>query len=81
MLKIWFQHNTKTDLVVAQDRTVDKINSIYPLSIYQKLRLGKIKLITVTLQLANCFLTYHRGIVEDVLVKVDKFIFPVDVAC
>ena len=24
------------------------------------------------------FLTYPRGVIEDVLVKVDKFIFPVD---
>ncbi|KAL8512456.1 hypothetical protein ACS0TY_018797 [Phlomoides rotata] len=32
----------------------------------------------MNLQLANCTVTYPRGIVEDVLVKVDKFIFPVD---
>ncbi|XP_075481081.1 uncharacterized protein LOC142521777 [Primulina tabacum] len=31
-----------------------------------------------TLQLADRSLTYPRGIVEDVLVKVDKFIFPAD---
>jgi len=30
------------------------------------------------LQLANCSITYPKGVVEDVLVKVDKFIFPVD---
>ena len=29
-------------------------------------------------QLADRYITYPRGIVEDVLVKVDKFIFPVD---
>ena len=32
----------------------------------------------VSLQLADRCITYPRGIVEDVLVKVDKFILPVD---
>ncbi|KAL8520973.1 hypothetical protein ACS0TY_011498 [Phlomoides rotata] len=32
----------------------------------------------MNLQLADRTVTYPRGIVEDVLVKVDKFIFPVD---
>ena len=32
----------------------------------------------MSLQLADRSITYPRGIVEDVLVKVDKFIFPVD---
>ncbi|XP_012845934.1 PREDICTED: uncharacterized protein LOC105965929 [Erythranthe guttata] len=39
---------------------------------------GDIKLVSVTLQLADRSLIYPKGIVEDVLVKVDKFIFPVD---
>ncbi|XP_062080164.1 uncharacterized protein LOC133784913 [Humulus lupulus] len=33
---------------------------------------------TVTLQLADRSVKHPRGIIEDVLVKVDKFIFPVD---
>ena len=33
---------------------------------------------TVTLQLANRSHVYSEGKIEDVLVKVDKFIFPVD---
>ena len=32
----------------------------------------------MSLQLTNRSITYPRGIVKDVLVKVDKFIFPVD---
>ena len=32
----------------------------------------------MSLQLADRSITYPRAIVEDVLVKVDKFIFPVD---
>ncbi|XP_073030701.1 uncharacterized protein [Primulina eburnea] len=42
------------------------------------LDLGEVKPTTITLQLADRSLTYPRGIVEDVLVKVDKFIFPAD---
>ena len=33
---------------------------------------------TVTLQLADRSLKHLRGVIEDVLVKVDKFIFPAD---
>ncbi|XP_073038111.1 uncharacterized protein [Primulina eburnea] len=47
-------------------------------SIYRDLELGEVKPTTITLQLADRSLTYHRGIVEDILVKVDKFIFPAD---
>ncbi|XP_075483776.1 uncharacterized protein LOC142523927 [Primulina tabacum] len=47
-------------------------------SIYRTLELGDVKPSTITLQLADRSLTYPRGIVEDVLVKVDKFIFPAD---
>ncbi|XP_075480649.1 uncharacterized protein LOC142521315 [Primulina tabacum] len=47
-------------------------------SIYRELELGEVKPTTITLQLADRSLTYPRGIVEDVLVKVDKFIFPAD---
>ena len=46
-----------------------------PLSIFKKLNLGEARPTTITLQLADRFLTHPRGIIEDVLVKVDKFIF------
>ncbi|XP_012854372.1 PREDICTED: uncharacterized protein LOC105973875 [Erythranthe guttata] len=49
-----------------------------PFSVFQSLGLGDIKLVSVTLQLADRSLIYPKGIVEDVLVKVDKFIFPAD---
>ncbi|XP_073019381.1 uncharacterized protein [Primulina eburnea] len=42
------------------------------------LELGEVKPTTITLQLADRSLTYPRGIVENVLVKVDKFIFTAD---
>ncbi|XP_017970452.1 PREDICTED: uncharacterized protein LOC108660700 [Theobroma cacao] len=47
-------------------------------SIFEKLGLGECKPTSVTLQLANRSFVYLRGIIEDVLVKVDKFIFLVD---
>ncbi|XP_022889504.1 uncharacterized protein LOC111405046 [Olea europaea var. sylvestris] len=52
--------------------------NLMPLSVFKKLGLGEVKPTTVTLQLADRSLTYPRGIIEDVLVKVDKFIFPTD---
>ena len=49
------------------------------LSVFRKIVLGKAKPSTITLQLANRSLTYHHSMVEDVLVKVDKFIFSTDI--
>ncbi|MDV3143368.1 MAG: retropepsin-like aspartic protease [Sweet potato little leaf phytoplasma] len=49
-----------------------------PLSVYRKLGIGEARPTTVTLQLADKSITYPEGKIEDVLVKVDKFIFPVD---
>ncbi|XP_073152853.1 uncharacterized protein [Henckelia pumila] len=43
-----------------------------------KLSLGEPKPTRMSLQLADRSLKYPRGIIEDVLVKVDKLIFPVD---
>ncbi|XP_022897557.1 uncharacterized protein LOC111411238 [Olea europaea var. sylvestris] len=48
------------------------------LSVFKKMGLGKVNPTTLTLQLADRSITYPKGIIEDVLVKVDKFIFPVD---
>ena len=49
-----------------------------PLSIFKKLGLREAKPTMVSLQLADRSIQYPRGIIEDVLVKVDKFIFPAD---
>ena len=48
------------------------------LSVFKKLGLGEVKLTTISLQMADRSLTFPRGIVKDVFVKVDKFIFLVD---
>ena len=47
-------------------------------SIFKKLKLGEARPTTVSLKLADRSLTHSHGIIEDVLVKVDKFIFPAD---
>ena len=45
-------------------------------SIFRVLGLGEPKQTTVSLQLASRSIKYPLGIIEDVLVKVDKFYFP-----
>ena len=52
--------------------------NLMPLSVFRKLGLGEVKLTTISLQLADRSIKYPRGVIEDVLVKVDKFIFPAD---
>jgi hypothetical protein len=52
--------------------------NLLPYSVYLQLELGELKPTTMTLQLADRFVKVPRGIVEDVLIKVDKFYFPVD---
>ncbi|XP_048227302.1 uncharacterized protein LOC125369333 [Ricinus communis] len=47
-------------------------------SLFEKLALNEPKPTRMSIQLANRTMKYPRGIVEDVFVKVDKFIFPVD---
>ncbi|XP_052197344.1 uncharacterized protein LOC127804512 [Diospyros lotus] len=52
--------------------------NLLPFSVYQQLGLGELKPTRVTLQLADRSIKVPRGIVEDVLIQVDKFYFPVD---
>ena len=52
--------------------------NLMPYSLYAKLGLGEPKPTRMSIQLADRSVKYPRGIVEDLLVKVDKFIFPVD---
>jgi hypothetical protein len=46
--------------------------------VYQQLDLGELKPTIVILQLADRSNKKPRGIVEDVIIKVDKFFFPMD---
>ncbi|XP_074336854.1 uncharacterized protein LOC141674026 [Apium graveolens] len=52
--------------------------NLMPLSILKKLGLPDPKPVNMSLQLVDRSITYPRGVVEDVLVKVDKLIFPAD---
>ena len=52
--------------------------NLLPYSIYMELGLGSLKATHVTLQLTDRSIKIPRGIIEDVLIKVDKFYFPVD---
>ncbi|XP_038896636.1 uncharacterized protein LOC120084896 [Benincasa hispida] len=52
--------------------------NLMPLSIFKKLGIGKAQPTSVTLQLADRTIKYPEGKIEDVLVKVDNFIFPAD---
>ena len=52
--------------------------NLLPFSVYEQLGLGELKPTTITLQLADRSVKVPRGVIEDVLVQVDKFYFPVD---
>ena len=52
--------------------------NLLPYSFYKQLGLGELKPTTMTLSLANRSVKIPKGTVEDVLVQVDKFYYPVD---
>ena len=52
--------------------------NLLPYFVYLQLGLGELKPTPITLQLADRSVKIPRGIVEDVLVKVDKFLFPME---
>ena len=55
----------------------DSVN-LLPYSIYKQLGLGELKATTITLSLADHSIKVPRGVVEDVLVQVEKFYYPMD---
>ena len=52
--------------------------NIMPYSLFQKLEIGEVRPTTISLQLADRSIVYPRRIVEDVLMKMEHFIFSVD---
>ncbi|XP_062085902.1 uncharacterized protein LOC133792010, partial [Humulus lupulus] len=52
--------------------------NLMPYSIYLQLGLGELKPTSVVLQLADRSVKKPRGIVEDVLIQIEKFYYPVD---
>ncbi|GKF64197.1 DNA-directed DNA polymerase, partial [Tanacetum coccineum] len=52
--------------------------SLMPYTMYKKLGLGEPKETRMSLELANRSIQYLRGIIKNVLIKVDKFVLPID---
>ena len=52
--------------------------NLLPYSVYKQLGLGELKPTNITLSLVDRSVKIPKGIVEDVLAKVDKFYYPVD---
>ncbi|KAL5573329.1 hypothetical protein UlMin_022926 [Ulmus minor] len=52
--------------------------NLMPMSVFKQLGIGEARPTTVTLQLADRSFAHPGGKIEDVLIRVDKFIFPVD---
>ncbi|GJX67772.1 putative reverse transcriptase domain-containing protein [Tanacetum coccineum] len=52
--------------------------SLMPYTMYEKLGLGEPKATRMSLELADRSIQYPRGIIENVLIKVDKFILLID---
>uniref|UniRef100_A0A2N9FL78 RNA-directed DNA polymerase n=1 Tax=Fagus sylvatica TaxID=28930 RepID=A0A2N9FL78_FAGSY len=52
--------------------------NLMPYSVYLQLGLGELKPTMVVLQLADRSVKTPKGVVEDVLVQIDKFYYPVD---
>ncbi|GKB70965.1 DNA-directed DNA polymerase [Tanacetum coccineum] len=52
--------------------------SLMPYTMYNKLGLGEPKATRMSLELADRSIQYPRGIIENVLIKVNKFVLPID---
>ncbi|XP_062109167.1 uncharacterized protein LOC133819826 [Humulus lupulus] len=52
--------------------------NLMPMFVFKQLVIGEVRPTTFTLQLVERSLAHPDGKIEDVLVRVDKFIFPVD---
>nr|GEU74019.1 reverse transcriptase domain-containing protein [Tanacetum cinerariifolium] len=52
--------------------------SLMPYTMYEKLGLGEPKATRMSLELVDRSIQYPRGIIENVLIKVNKFVLPID---
>ena len=52
--------------------------NLLPYSVYKKMGLGELKPTTITLSLADIPIKIPKGTIEDVLIQVDKFYYPID---
>ena len=52
--------------------------NLMPLSVVQRLSLGELTPTAITLKMADRSMAQLEGVLEDVLVEVGKFVFPID---
>ena len=52
--------------------------NLIPYFVYKQLGLGELKPASITLSLVDRFVKIPRGMIEVVLIQVDKFYYPVD---
>ncbi|KAM0064734.1 putative aspartic peptidase domain superfamily [Helianthus debilis subsp. tardiflorus] len=69
-----FGSNTNTKALADLGASIN----LMPFSLYEKLDLGELSPTRMTLSLADRSVKHPRGIVENLLVKVEKFVFPAD---
>ncbi|XP_023743322.1 uncharacterized protein LOC111891494 [Lactuca sativa] len=68
-----FGNNMKTYALANSEASIN----LMPYSFYQKLNLPDLKATRMMIHMANHSVTHPRGIVEDILVKFGKFVFPI----
>ncbi|KAK8680804.1 hypothetical protein V6N13_109742 [Hibiscus sabdariffa] len=73
-IECFIGHNYPTKALCDPGASIN----LMPKSVFQKLGIGEAKPTTVMLQLADHSYVQPEGKIEDILVKVDKFIFPAD---
>ncbi|GKC80266.1 integrase, catalytic region, zinc finger, CCHC-type containing protein [Tanacetum coccineum] len=80
-LRIFYQGlDVETRWKMSIDKALADLGAIISLisySMYTRLDLGELKPTRMCIELANKSTHYPRGIAENVIVKIDKFIFPV----
>ncbi|KAL7594075.1 uncharacterized protein LOC111904270 [Lactuca sativa] len=69
-----FGNNLKTYSLADSGASIN----LMPYTFYEKLNIHKMKATKMTLHMDNRSVTHPIGIVEDILVKIGKFVFPVD---
>ncbi|KAK9033194.1 hypothetical protein V6N11_018231 [Hibiscus sabdariffa] len=73
-IECFIGHNYPTKALCDPGASIN----LMPKFVFQKLGIGEAKPTTVMLQLANHSYVQPEGKIEDILVQVDKFIFPAD---
>ncbi|KAK9046176.1 hypothetical protein V6N11_052075 [Hibiscus sabdariffa] len=73
-IECFIGHNYPTKALCDPGASIN----LMPKSVFQKLGIGEAKPTTVMLQLADHSYVQPEGKIEDILVQIDKFIFPAD---